>query len=783
MIEDKELRQLFEQESREHLDGLESGVMLLEKESADHDNRERIMREAHSLKGAARMLGLAEIELLSHKIETILRHHMDNTSTLDTATANTVLQAVDVLRSLSQTAIDDTPTTADVPAMAALLDSGATMPDAEVAAPPVSPPEVVPVPEAEARPEPVSSPQPKPAAAHTAPATPTPPQTQAVEQPSTQDQTAPSQAVEQAKAAIVKAERYRIDTIRVAPEKLDHLMTQVGELVVIQKRISGLQTALEDLNTGWEKLVRKLHIKAPTSLEQARDNDQAKLKQAMENVQAMLEKVTAGLTGDSARLDGVANRLEAGVRDVRMLPLATVFEQFRRMVHDISASLGKQVDLVIRGGETLADKRVVEEIKDPLMHLLRNALHHGIESAEERQAANKPSTGVITIHAEQPATDIVIHVNDDGRGLDLKKIGAKALRLGYVTPSELEEMSDDQVRKLIMRSGLTTEEMITDISGRGVGMDVVRTNVEGLKGDIQLDSQTGVGTQVSMRLPQSFATSTVILVDIQGQTFGIPIEYVQSVITIAPSALYEIEGQMALTHDGRVFSVVHGEDVLGLQHNRVGLPDNHDIPCILLEANGAQLGFLVGHVVDELGLVLKPTGALLKRVRHVLGVGILGTGEICTVLSPRDLVDTVHQRGSSRGMATAAATAGTRKKVLLAEDSMITRIQEKRYLEAAGYEVIATADGQEAWLKLNETAVDAVVSDILMPRMTGFELTEKIRANKRFADLPVILVTTLSNESDRRRGMQAGANGYIIKARFDPHALIDALSRLTGGTT
>ena len=556
---------------------------------------------------------------------------------------------------------------------------------------------------------------------------------------------------------------FRIESVRVDTRQLDALMTHAGELMVTRTRVARRLADIDALIDFCEEWSRKV--------------TDDRLAQALRR----LGRLRAGHNEDSARLDYLAGELESGIRLVRLLPLSNVFRLFPRLVHDLGREQGKEVELAIAGGETNADKRILEEIKDPLMHMLRNAVDHGIEPPQAREQAGKPRTGTVRVKASQTASSVTIEVSDDGRGLDGDAIKRVAAKRGLASEEGLASMSFEQVQSLVFAPGMSTADFVTDVSGRGVGMSVVRANVERLKGSIQLQSTPGKGTSIRILLPVTLATVRVLIVEVNGHPYGLPAEYVQVLKTVAPADVFTVEGRDAVMHQGRPVSMARLADLLELpqpaQRN-----NNRDAPaaspCVVLSPGGEPFGVLVDALLDEQEVVLKPQSALLERVRNVAGATILESGEICMVLNANDL------RGSMRkGLAPAAASeavekAEKKKAILLAEDSIVTRTQEARILENAGYEVVTAADGLEAWNKLATRTFDAVVTDVLMPNLDGLGLAERIRREARYAELPIILVTSLASDGDKRRGLESGANAYITKPAFDQQVLLDCLERL-----
>lgn len=427
------------------------------------------------------------------------------------------------------------------------------------------------------------------------------------------------------------------------------------------------------------------------------------------------------------------------------------------MIRDIARAQDKEVELLIEGGDTTADKRILEEMKDPLMHMLRNCVSHGIEPPGERERLGKPRTGTVWLKAHCTSASVIIEVVDDGGGLNLEQIRATALKQRLLSEEELRGMDERQLTALIFNTGFSTQQMITDISGRGVGMDVVRNNVESRKGSIQVESEPGVGSRFIIQLPLTLATTRVLLARLGMHHY-------------------------ALSIDVHPVSIARLSDLLELPYSEPVRPEGADqgLPCILVRVGDERIGLLVDDVVDEQEVVLKPIGALLRRVRNVSGSTILGSGEVCMILNPVELVRTIATHGGRvvAPRVEVKSAASSEATVLLVEDSITTRIQEKRILESAGYRVIQAVNGLDALEKLGSHAVDAVVTDITMPNMDGLRLTQRIRAEGRYQALPIILVTMLASDEDKRQGLAAGASAYLTKPSFDQSVLLDTLQRL-----
>lgn len=729
MIEDTTLRELFKAESEEHLQHLDDALLRLEKTPADQALLEEAFRAAHSLKGAAHMLGLTSIQTPAHRLEDELNAARRGAQPL---TAEMLARMSVDLAEIRRLALEAVAVGGANVRDAILSQKVMPDPNAALSATTVMPPGT-------------TTPQPEP------------------------ELTEPGAA---------SSAPFRIESVRVDTRKLDALMTHAGELTVTKTRLARRLAdidALIDLAEEWARREAARRSGAGAA-------DAGAALERLERMGALLARLRTGISEDSARLDFIAGELESGIRLVRLLPLSNVFRLFPRLVHDLGQEQGKEVELVIEGEETNADKRILEEIKDPLMHMLRNAVDHGIEPPQAREQAGKARTGVVRIKASQTASSVTIEVSDDGRGLDEAAIQRAAVKRGLANEEALAAMSSAQIQSLIFAPGMSTVGFVTDVSGRGVGMSVVRANVERLKGSIQLQSAPGKGTRIRILLPVTLATVRVLIVEVNGHPYGLPAECVQVLRMVAAADVFTVEGRNAVLHQGRPVSVARLADLLELPQvtERVKVRATPAAsPCVVLSVSVEPFGVLVDALLDEQEVVLKPQSALLDRVRNVAGATILDSGEICMVLNAQDLLGSMRKGAVPAAPDIEAGEAGERKKaILLAEDSIVTRTQEARILENAGYEVVTAADGLEAWNKLATRAFDAVVTDVLMPNLDGLGLAEKIRHEARYADLPIILVTSLASDEDKKRGLEVGANAYITKPAFDQQVLLDCLERL-----
>jgi two-component system, chemotaxis family, sensor kinase CheA len=755
MIEDEELRSLYKEASAEHIQNIESALLHLEKNPQDNTKLEGLLREMHSLKGDSRMLGVKDVETLTHEMEEILGTVKRGEQLLTPQLFDCLYQGIDAVRKIAHEAITGQPSGISVFHILAQLmtvEPDGTQPENQEIASDFQ--ETTPI-------------------YHTK-----------VEQPPVLEAINPNESTEPINE--------RIDTIRVASERLDKLLTSVGELVVTKGQIINQLVDLEEIIGLWEDLNQQMF--ASRKLFQDLLQDVPEIKQRLllefynllENRLKQLGNHLNNLKNKTAdtnnKLEAVCDELNSGVTSVRLVPLSGIFNLFPRTIRDLAKQQGKEVNLLIEGGDTSVDKRILEEMKDPLLHLLRNAVDHGIETPLERQQAGKLPTATIQIRATQISNTVTIEVSDDGRGLDVEAIKKAALRRGICREEELLRMSVAEIQSLIFAPGFSTRTSVTEISGRGVGLDIVRANVERLKGNILVEFTPGLGCVFRITVNSVLATNRVLIVEINHNPYAIPIEFVETMLLVSPQEIFAVEGSQTFSFQGQPVSIVWLADLLGLP---LQVPAStqalntvlKSIPCVILQFGFERLALLVDNVLELQEIVLKQQSSLLKRVCNIAGATILGTGEVCMVLSPTDLFKSAKKTVVSITVNELAEIAKIKKKILLVEDSLPIRTQMRRILETAGYEVTVAIDGQDGFEKLSENQFDGVVSDVQMPKLDGFEFTMRIRELEEYRELPIILVTTLATEQDKLQGERVGANAYITKGQFEQGEFLSILRR------
>ncbi|MDP1809447.1 MAG: hybrid sensor histidine kinase/response regulator [Actinomycetota bacterium] len=584
------------------------------------------------------------------------------------------------------------------------------------------------------------------------------------------------------------------ETIRVSTRKLDALMTHVEELLVSKIRteqrlaeLKDIKSALGDWHKSW--------LKTRGSYDRMRRNSDADFPDVIEflarNSQnlktAWLEtnNLHQDLSKDTMRLSLITEDLQEDIRRVRMLPVATIFNSYGRMVRDLAREQGKQVELVITGSETELDKKVIEGIKDPLMHMLRNSIDHGIEKSEMRIAKGKPPGGTIWLSACQQGNGILIEVEDDGGGIDVGRVKETALARGLISSQELKTLTDEDAHYLIFYSGFSTASTITNVSGRGVGLDVVKKNIEQLNGLVNISTRRQGGTRFSINLPLTLSTSRVLLVNCCGEIYAIPTSSVERIVRVAKKDIYTVGTKETIDVSGRSLSLVRLAQMLELPEQTAAAAEDK-LSVIILGTAEKRVAFAVDALEGETEIVIKSLGKMMARVRNVSGATILGTGKVVIILNIGDMIKSAktyghrkHDKALPEEAAADLAHADTdTKTVLVVDDSITTRIMEKNILESAGYNVFLANDGIEALATLRTNRCDLIVSDVDMPRMNGFDLTQKVKGDDRLRDMPVILVTALDSAADRERGLEAGADAYMIKHEFDQKNLLETIEQL-----
>lgn len=569
-------------------------------------------------------------------------------------------------------------------------------------------------------------------------------------------------------------------TLRVATAKVDRLMANVEELVQVK---ASTVSRLRDLNrlTG---LLAQIARRAPRRAIAEQDHRSRRtlgvsdqdVSELCENALELCAELQTGERRHAHRLEDLSTRLQDDIRSVRMVPARVVFAPFTRMVRDLCRKLGKRATLALVGADTEVDRDLLEIVKDAVMHLLRNAIAHGIESPEARQRIGKPPEGTITLTVASRAGGLDLTVADDGGGIDSAKIRATLVQRGLLSTQEAATIAESDLESYVFQPGFSTADGVDSVSGRGVGLDVVREAVEGCGGSVSLASERGLGTRFLLRLPLNLTTMRILLVRSGGEMLAIPVNAVSRVLRVDRDSVHRVNSGPAIELDGRPVPIAPLSEVLGLGNST----PRQDRALAVVATSGRDFVALVVDAVDgEQELVVKGFDEHLGQVPNIGGATVLASGRIAPLVNVADVVRGFSSvRTLGRVFEESTATAREKKRVLIVDDSITTRTLEKSILEAVGYAVSVATDGHDAMARLRERPFDLVLSDVQMPRVDGIELVLRIRKDERLRNIPVVLVSSLASDDDKKRGLDAGANAYIGKSEFRQEVLLATLERL-----
>ncbi|HVF53499.1 MAG TPA: hybrid sensor histidine kinase/response regulator [Actinomycetota bacterium] len=735
-----QLLDVFRDEAREHVQN--AGRMLLELEKKQPTDPEfpellaETFRAMHSLKGAARVVNLPEIADTSHRMESVLNAARSGDLHLTQEHFDLLLNALDELDNLINAALGGPTPDKDYSELHGRLEAALELQELAT----------------DGRSElPI----------------------QQITETDVPEPEAPTGAPD--------------ESIRVAASKLDVLLAQAGELLTAKIGVDQRSKELKELALLGEERARTWR-RAVTELEKlfagATPEDSVVLTRVSDALEELsdlterIETVAQDLSADRSRIALVTSDLQDEIRRLRMLPISMIFDSLPRLVRDLARREGKLIDFVMGGADTEVDKRIMEGIKDPLIHLVNNAIDHGLETPNVRLAAGKPETGSLELTARMRGNEFILKVVDDGAGIDVHKVRDAALAKGLLRPEEIADAPHEDQLNLIFRSGLSTSSSVTDISGRGVGLDVVRENIEKLGGRLEVKTQVGRGTTFRMILPVSLATAEGLLLRAGGQRLAMPITAVTRILRGRRSEVHSIEGKPALIVNDEPLAVVRLTDLLEIPGAAEDLP--HDFPVLLLSTVTKTVALVVDQIEGRQEMVVKALGKQLARVRNLVGATVLGSGEVVMVLNPLDLLKTATNDRRSRVVhaSWAEQEEAEKKTILVADDSITTRNLERMTLESAGYAVKTAPDGQQAWRMLQTDRFDLVVTDLNMPHLNGLDLIRRIKGNARTQNVPVILLTSMGSAEDIARGMEVGADGYIVKSAFDRETIISTVGQL-----
>lgn len=580
-------------------------------------------------------------------------------------------------------------------------------------------------------------------------------------------------------AAAPTAFRVPESGVRVRTDRLDELIASAGVLIGSHRQalkwsgeVESMQAVAARTMTDWRHLSARISVAleeraADTGMHEAL----AGMGETLLRLASVAEQVSAATTAYTRSSGVVTDDVLRQIRQLRMRPFADACEALPRVARDVAAGR-KDVRVVIAGGEVEADRAVLDGLREALVHIVRNAVDHGIEEPEAREKAGKPRTGTVTVEARLSADRVVVTVSDDGAGIDVPAIRASLAQRGAPVPGD-----DREVALTLFQGGISTRAEPTEFSGRGVGMDLVRAALARVRGSVSLDWTTGGGTTVTLKFPPSIASLRAVLASVGGQTVALPTSDIMRLLRVATADLRRVEGRDVVLVDGTPLPVVALARLLPPLELRP--PSSHAWMAVL-SAAGHRLALVVDSLSSEEEIVVQSVTRGDRRPPLLAGAALLGSGEIALVIDTGATVAAGLALEGGTLTVASAAEGPARRRVLVVDDSMTTRTLEQGILEAAGFDVRTAVDGADGWRLLQEHGADLVVSDVEMPRMDGFALCEAIRSSKRFRDLPVVLVTALETPEHRSRGLEVGADAYIGKSSFDQRGLMRTINDLLG---
>ncbi len=801
----KKLLEAFRIEADEHLKAIGNGLLELEKAPAQDVASsiiESIYREAHSLKGASRSVNVIEIETVCQVIESIFDSLKKNRLKVSIELFDVLHRATDTMTEIlgGSEGVDIEPVLHELRKLEASSGNGkgqtksASRPKNLPAAstPPVIPDQVESH-EAAATVAPDSAAKDEPTEKR--------PAEKAPNEEGTVD-IRPSEEAAKEPVYHQQIRRTQAETVRISVDKLDPLLRQVEEMVSVKltahQRAADLAEIVGTVDE-WKKkwssvssngagMSLSAAVKLKSSHSEKEDTRITKLAEFLEwnnswikRFEDRLRALAKAADGDARMQGGMVDDLLEGMMNVLMLPCSSVLEVFPKLVRDLARESGKEVNLNVVGAELEIDRRILDEMKDPLIHLVRNCIDHGIEHPEDRIKFGKPSRGNINISFSQlSGNQIELLVSDDGTGINKRAVLEAAKKRGIVTEQDKLRPDDQDALGLVFRSDVSTSKIVSHVSGRGLGLAIVREKVENLGGSVSVDTVLTRGTTFRILLPVTMSTFRGILVSAADQWFVIPTASVERVSRIPREVIKTVGNDDTVEFNGKAIPLVRLRDIMELPSDSDKAEEIKFVPALMLRSGQTVISFGVDAILQEQEVLVKGLGKQLARVRNVAGATVLGSGQLVPIVNVPDLIKSAIQgvKAQTGIPMRIQDSENGHKTVLVAEDSITSRMLLKNILETAGYQVLTAIDGAEAWSFLKQDNFDLVVSDVDMPRMTGFDLTARIREDDNLSEMPVVLVTSLGSQEDRERGIEVGANAYIVKERFDQNHLLETIRRL-----
>ncbi len=726
----KQLLVMFRAELDEQTQLITNGLLKLEKGIKDANEKsnllESIFRAAHNIKGASRGLGIEVIGDIAHHLETIFFKIKNNSIAMTKQLIDLCLNAVDKMPIALKSFTDETPLNFDLNTLLKQLELDQLNESAELS---VNPKEVKPV--------------------------------------------------------LGSEVKGTDESVRIPINKIDKVFALLEEIQINKIAIDGNNTEMNQLSTKisefyslWKQLYDNSKVNKKNDYHDMTTRTYESANDFVINTLHAAQHLQKSMQTQLSSLDILANSLQDEIRMLRLIPASNLLHYLTRYARDLTHELNKEVEVIIHGEDVRMDRLILSGLYDPLIHLIRNAIDHGIESPQIRESIGKPKSGRIKIDVIAEANKIHMMISDDGAGIDIQKIKKVIEEKKFASPTEIEKMTEQEIIDFIFRSGFSTKPIITDVSGRGVGLDVVKANLTDLKGNVSVTTKLGKGTTFVLTVPLTLSSERGLLIKLNDQIYVIPSHAIKSVLITESNNISEVEGSQTVMINDQPIPLRLLSDILSLQTQ--GLIKKDKLSLVIMEKEWQKIAFVVDEIVGEREIVIKPLKPPLMKIEYIDGGTLLEQNQLALVLNPNDLLNQAYQTRVNQRLVTHEESLHIKSKphILVVDDSITTRTLEKNILESKNYQVTVAVNGKEAWEILQKQSFSLIVTDVSMPVMDGFTLTEKIKKSDKWHDLPVIIVTSLGSDSEKARGVEVGANAYIVKNEFESGVLLDIVEQL-----
>lgn len=732
----KQLIESFSSELDEYTVAINNSLLLLEKNNLSSEERAKhlatIFRSAHNIKGTSRSLGINTVGEIAHRVESLFSYIQKDKIEFSSEIVTLCLEAVDMLKTAFNCYIKNSELPSTLETLIERLDN---VQKSEFKSRKIIEKNKIDVPNIN-------------------------------------------------KNSSIQHDTHEHDSIRVAISRIEKVSTLLEEIQVNKIAITDYYKDLTELlncTNSFEYLWKQIcTITKNPSENDFSDSTQRVLfsgNDTFKRIQQLTQTIHRNIRDRVNELSILSHSLQDEVRTLRMIPIGNLLCTFPRYIRDLEQSLGKKINLTIVGEDVKIDRAVLDQLKDPLIHLLRNAIDHGIESADIRLDQGKPETGQVRIKIQEEDGQIKIEIFDDGKGIDINAIEKAALNKKLFSKDEFSKLSNTQKLDLIFHSGFTTKEIITDVSGRGIGLDVVRANIENLKGKIDISTTPGVSTTFTISVPLTIATERGLHIQCGNESFVIPSLSVEKVLLIRTDQLKHIQGKQVIVQDNHTIPIYSLAELLNIPTENSIKKDQLSI--VIVKKGSQAIALLVDDIIGEREIVLKPFHQPFSHYKSVAGGTLLESKQVVIVLEPNTLISEALKQKHSHQIVATSPTENTveRPHILVVDDSITTRTLEKNVLESKNYQVTVAVNGKDAWDLLQKQKFSLLITDVMMPIMDGFTLTERVKQSDSLKDLPVIIVTSLGSESEKKRGIDVGADAYIVKNEFESGTLLNIVSQ------